>query len=403
MSRILRLGIGALIFVYGLLIWDSDSRAWALLTLALFVTPLAAQLLRSPMLRAWALWFGILLTAQSLLSPVLRRDYVTLPPNLNSTLDVRTPHKPGMPPGLRHITTDERGFRARPRVDYMHKRGTRIFTIGGSTTVDIVMDDHATWSHLLQEGLKSRGHAVEVINTRVSGLRARNHIATLRVVARLQPDLVIILVGANDWNKHIRDQFEGDRERYWPATLRESTLGKLIARYLLTPLRKRISGVNSADQHLVADHPDVFNADKPRRSLQRPVMHTLLIHDVSAGYRADMVTLSSLCKEIAVRCVFVTQPHAYDQEATPSLRALYWMTPPYAGYTLDLGSMIQIATHYNAFLLDMARRDGHVSCDIAPSIPAREEYFFDDMHFTDAGAQRVAQQLLPCVGALLAQ
>lgn len=400
-GRILRLGIGFLILLYGLWIFDVESRIWGTISLVLYALPLAAQALRAPMPRAWALWFGVLLVAQSLLSPLLKGDYVSLPPNLNSSLDMRTPDKAGMPPGLRRITTDSKGYRAQPPVDYARKQGLRIIAIGGSTTEDIVLDDRATWTHLLQESLKRRGHPAEVINTGVSGLRARNHIATLKAIAGYAPDLVTILVGGNDWNKHIRDQFEPDRDPYKPATLRDSALGKLLARYVMTPLRVRLLGATSTDQHIVVTHPEAVNAGKPIRSLDRPTKHNLRPTDVSAGYRTDMETLSKTCTQLALRCLFMTQPHAYSDSASRTLRDLYWMTPPYADYTLDLGSMMHIAALYNGFLLDLARREGHASCDLAAGMPARDDLFFDDMHYTDAGAQRMAELALPCVEAIL--
>lgn len=326
-GRILRLGIGILILLYGLWIFDAESRIWGALSLALYTLPLAAQVLRGPMVRAWALWFGVLLVAQSLMSPLLRGDYVSLPPNLNSSIDLRTADKAGMPPGLRRITTDAKGYRVQPPVDYARKQGLRIFAIGGSTTEDIVLDDRATWTHLLQEGLKQRGQPVEVINTGVSELRTRNHIATLKAVASHQPDLVTILVGGNDWNKHIRDQFEPDRDPYQPATLRESALGKLLARYVTTPLRVKLMGGASTDRHVVVERPDAFNATKPMRSLERPVKYISRPMEVSAGYAADLQTLSDTCKELRLRCLFMTQPHAYSESASSTLRDLYWMTP----------------------------------------------------------------------------
>jgi hypothetical protein len=93
--------------------------------------------------------------------------------------------------GVQRVTTDEKGFRVIPPVDYAAKRGLRVFAIGGSTTEEIGLDDRATWTHLLQENLEERlGRDVEVINTGVAGIRARHHLATLREVLRYRPDLV---------------------------------------------------------------------------------------------------------------------------------------------------------------------------------------------------------------------
>src|SRR6267378_6583230 len=200
--------VAGLLLAYSIVTFNLDAPKWAIGSLVLFAAPLALQWTRWVMVRTYALWLAAFLVLQALLTPLLRGNFITLTPQMQSTVDVRTADLPGMPPGLRHITTDERGFRANPRVDYRAKRGLRIFSIGGSTTEEIISDDESTWSHLLQEGIAGRGKSAEVINTGVSGIRAANHLVTLKVIARLEPDLVIFLLGANDWIKHVKDRFE---------------------------------------------------------------------------------------------------------------------------------------------------------------------------------------------------
>ena len=81
--------------------------------------------------------------------------------------------------GLQHITTDAKGFRVTPPIDYGTKRGLRIFAIGGSTTEQIYLDDKATWTYLLQTKLaRALGRPVEVINAwgvRSTGRAPRQH------------------------------------------------------------------------------------------------------------------------------------------------------------------------------------------------------------------------------------
>ena len=176
----LRWVIAFLILCYGLLTYDLESLTWGIAGLTLFVIPLALQPTRYLLIRTYALWFGVFLIVQSLLSLKYGDNFITLPSRLNLTTEVTTHNIPGIQPGIHHVTTDELGFRTTPAVDYQHKRGYRIFAIGGSTTEDILLDDHATWPYLLQQQLNHSGTAVEMINTGVSGLRASNHLATLR-------------------------------------------------------------------------------------------------------------------------------------------------------------------------------------------------------------------------------
>lgn len=401
-SDLVRWLVAGLMLAYPIVTFDRGAPVWAIASLVLFALPLALQLTRWVMVRTYALWLAAFLVLQALLTPQLHRDFVTLPPQMRSTLDVRRADLPGVPPGIRHITTDERGFRVNPRVDYRAKGGLRIFAIGGSTTEDPLLDDRSTWSHLLQEGIAKQGKSVAAINTGVSGLRAANHLATLRVVARLEPDLIIFLLGANDWNKHIRDWFEPGRNSWKPVSLRYSALGMILDDKVISPARRKITGRTWADQARVVDGPKGL-AWSNQPSLRRPVTHTFRPAEVASDYAATLREISRLCKESRLTCLFMTQPHAYAKATPAELQSRFWMTPPEATYTLDLESMIHIASLYNEFLRSFAAREGHPLCDLAAGIEPLPGYFTDDMHFTDDGARRIAEMVLPCALKALEQ
>jgi hypothetical protein len=46
---------------------------------------------------------------------------------------------------------------------------------------------------------------------------------------------------------------------------------------------------------------------------------------------------------------------------------------------------------FNDVLRDVCRRDGGPCRDLAASVPARAEYFYDDMHLSERGARLVAE------------
>lgn len=396
----LRWCCAVIIWDFGLFTLERGNAVWAGISLVLFGLPLALQATPWPMTRVYALWFGIFLVLQSILSPFAKGEFITLEPNLHSTIDVRTTEAPGMRPGVHHITTDAKGFRVTPTVDYDKKRGVRIFAIGGSTTEDAMVDDNSTWTHLVQKGLDSLQVPSEVINTGVAGLRARNHLATLKAVLRYQPDLILILVGGNDWNKQIRDQFEPSGNALRPPVFRNSPLGKLLNRYLVAPMKSRATGKPGVGQHLVIEQPEDLLGNR-NLSSERTVHHEFHPSEVSEGYRKDMEAIATTCRNAKVQCMFLTQPHAYSLETPEDLRRWFWMTPPYTDYTLDLASMSGIGNLYNEFLVGFARRHGVPLCDVAAGVTPSLQVFYDDMHFTDIGASRVAELVLPCVVQVL--
>lgn len=399
----LRWGLAVALALYGLLTEDWASSAWSAIAVLVFGGPLALQFSPWPVLRSYALWFGLFVAAQSFFTHALRGDRVTLTPNMQRTVDVRTSEIPGYAPGKRQVSTDERGYRVSPALDYVGHTGTRIFAIGGSTTADIPLDDQSTWTHRLQVLLSSTETGLRVINTGVAGLRAANHVATMKDVSSLKPSLVLVLLGANDWNKHIKDQFEPRRGKWHPPVLRYTIMGAAFDSLILSPLRKKVTGRSWADMTLVVDSPTALTQDGARQGFQRSTKKVFLPKEVSASYAADLQRLGALCADSKVRCLFITQPHVYRSGLAPDLEDLLWMTPPYADYTLDMASMVHIAALYNAFLKDFAAKGGHGLCDVASQMPSERRFFYDDIHFTDDGAQRLAELISPCVKQMLAR
>jgi hypothetical protein len=187
-----------------------------------------------------------------------------------------------------------------------------------------LLDDRGTWAYLLQENLKGQGIPAEVINTGLSGVRAAQHLVMLRAIRGLHPDLAIFLVGANDWNHRIREQFGLREEQRVPPYFRHTLLGTFLTRFIVYPLKARMKGGVQEEQTIVIDAPEGYV--KERRSLERPVRHTFRPAEVSAAY-GRLCTTSALCREIDLTCVFVTQPHGYSRSASPEFLAGFWMTP----------------------------------------------------------------------------
>lgn len=403
-----RLGLALLVLAYGVYISGLFNRGingrWIAFGLALHALPLVAQLARSGAVRIYGLWFGVFLVVQSLgvlVLPEEIRHFRTLPAHMDTRVDVRGDGIPGIG-GVQHVTTDAKGFRAVPPVDYARKRGVRIFAIGGSTTEQIYLDDEATWTHLLQRGLeRTLGRPVEVISTGVAGLRAIHHLATLKEVLDYQPDMALFLIGVNDWVLHIRQNF-GSRHYHalGPDNLmfRQSMLGQAIHNGYMR--LKRWLRPRDASGGIRVDRGEYF-ADQ-RNSLGRPDVRMFRPAAVRPGYARALAEISTTCRDAALACVFITQPSGYMPAAGEEFRRSFWGTPPNEPYTLDFESMVHIAALYNDFLVDFAARSGHAAIDLAAAVSPGAENYYDEVHFNTRGARFVAAYLVPRLSNLIA-
>ena len=105
------------------------------------------------------------------------------------------------------------------------------------------------------------------------------------------------------------------------------------------------------------------------------------------------------CNKLKLRCIFLTQPTAYDPTIEPALKQRLWMTPPNMNFTLSLAEMAQFARVYNRALVDIVRSQGGEPCDVAPILPPTTQYFFDDCHYNENGARAIAKAIQACIVA----
>jgi len=402
--------IGLFIFLFGVITLDFESLPWAIFGLLLFAFPLILQFTRFSKMRVWILSVGIVLVVQAILSPflyileykiwVLNSKTYTLQPNMNYILDVRRGIH-GID-GPQSITTDAKGFRITRAVDYNSDKTFRIFAIGGSTSDQTFLDDRATWTHLLQERLAlTTGLDVEVVNAGVTGLRLQHHVWTLRNIIDLHPDIVLFLIGINDWNQHIKEMFSKEARplplrvraaMIWDdMRLRNTLLGKItFAIYAMMSKNEILTKVEYGDTYA-----------KERGSLNRTRVFSFHPDTVHPEYIRHLSEISDICRSKNIKCVFITQPTGYQEGIDHEFRNALWMTPPYDDYTLDFGSMIYIASLYNDFLVRFARENNHYVCDAASALVPGFENFYDDCHFNTQGARNMSVIVGKCLEDVL--
>jgi lysophospholipase L1-like esterase len=368
-----------------------ENVVWGIMVILFYTTALLLMCFKG-IWRAVGFWWGAFLVIQSLAYDVLVPEVITLSPNTNKMLYVE-----GIDgfSGTKRVTTDEKGFRTTKTIDYEDGTTVRVFALGASTTEQALLGDTETWTHLLQENLTAQlKQEVEVINIGVAGLRAEQILRNLRAVSGYHPDLFIILPGINDWNHHVRSEFGALPK--WP---RLNFVNSPVAYYLRLVWHRAVS---STSQKEITPNPLVewtLNqiAEAKERSLAS--FHPTRVQDL---YEETMRDIALECRTIKTPCLFLTQPTLYSTSMSVRQQATLWMTPPNANFRLDLNSLQHIAALYNEWLIEFACLERMPFFDLAAHVPKSEEYMYDDVHFTEHGAKKVAQALsLPVKGILM--
>ncbi len=327
---------------------------------------------------------------------------------------------PELLPGVRGPTrfrTNSRGLRGD---ELGPDRTPRILAVGGSTTECLYLDQEEAWPFLLQARLDElvEGGRAWVGNAGKSGNNSRHHVVQLTHLLPRLPELdaVLVLVGVNDlamrlardasyrptWREDARERARLTHAAFAVvptghrvgARLHERTALWSLARTLK---RRFLPGASSQDRT-----GEVYATWRRHRR-----EHSALVTDLPdlstalAEYRANLEEIADLCAAHDVQVVFAAQPCLWRPDLPDAERALLWFggigefqrRPGSRYYTVT--ALAHGMQAYNDTLRSTCAARNLPLVDLVPALPADTTTFYDDCHFNENGAARVAAILAP--------
>ncbi|MCP4239848.1 MAG: hypothetical protein GY772_04735 [bacterium] len=270
----------------------------------------------------------------------------------------------------------------------------RIAVLGGSTVECIALRPENRWPAVLERllGEALPGRSVAVLNLGISDQGTWTHLANVaQHLPTLAPDLTILMLGANDL---IRSR--GDYEHLLMGNSVRSMTGPGLfarAKYYVRDemqLGRYIQKARFGGQPYFSPSHDLLERlpELPSKPSFKP--------EALDDYENAMVSIAALAQAHGSRVYFTTQPMLWKQENSPEEEAVFWLLKgEYEGrpYRRRPGDSASLLETLNARLLDTCERRGYPCLDLAGSIPRSLGYFYDDVHFNDAGARLVAEQM----------
>jgi lysophospholipase L1-like esterase len=346
-------------------------------------------------------------------SPGIASDYFVWPPHLERVFRP----SPGIMPGVEGP--------ARFFVGSLGLRGDelgadddlRVLAVGGSTTECLYLDQGEAWPQRLQVELARLQHRRPWVgNAGRSGLNARDHLVQLRHLLPQLPrmDVVVLLVGLNDMMLALA------QDEAWDAGFldREGAEAELLARaFDVRPLaeehglpfhrrtalwrlieRMRAELLPARTQDTAGERYRSWREHRASAARWR----TELPGHVEAAldeYRQSLRSLIATCRERGAVPLLVTQPAMWRSDLPEHLDALLWMggvgdyqsEPGHEYYTP--AALARGMELYNRALLEVAGDEEVNAFDLAAAMPRDASAFYDDVHFNEAGARRVAELL----------
>ena len=114
------------------------------------------------------------------------------------------------------------------------------------------------------------------------------------------------------------------------------------------------------------------------------------------GYQHNIETIIDVARAEGLRVVFMTQPTLWRDDLSPADRQLLWMGgPPFykkqsGAWFYSVEALAEGMELYNQRLREVCEARAVPCLDLAKRLPKTRAIHWDDAHFTEEGARRVA-------------
>lgn len=287
----------------------------------------------------------------------------------------------------------------------------RILALGGSTTEVSLMDQPLAWPQIVEDRLeKSLNQAVWVGNAGKSSLDSRHHVIALDYYLSSLPELnmVIILVGINDLLFRL-----GQGEQYDPdwssQAVQEGLLEETfefmmpnpsqadhpLKRWHLYQLARRVKQqLIRPNEQIRATVGQFYQSRRQERFASEKIDALPDLTEALEAYKDNLKRLIAMAKEHSVEIVLMTQPVLWQKNISTEYETLFWMgkatESPITSQYYAVSALEEGMRRYNEALLEVCQIEDIKCIDLDAQIPRTTEFFYDDVHYTEAGSAKVA-------------
>jgi lysophospholipase L1-like esterase len=302
---------------------------------------------------------------------------------------------PGMK-GPNVFTTNNMGFRGDELTMPKPANEFRIFMVGGSTTECLYLDDSKALTRVLQNELNQpplNSLTVKVYNAGKSGDAIDDHCSMIvQRIVQLQPDMIIVFPGINDLTRsinnydylHYVEPAPPDRFRFLKYAATESQ----IVRRFYYLFQRASPNVTQVFQEI---HLRSQFKEKVRVCNSLPISDQRPRIDPNA-FANDLRTIVGVAQAHGIKLLLMTQQTTWNGPENANLKEWQWILCR-SGVRYREDFMDEALTALNDQTRLVARQYSIPIFDLAKTMPKSRDFFFDDVHFNERGAQEGAQGL----------
>ncbi len=302
------------------------------------------------------------------------------------------------------FSTNSLGFRGQEineNADY------RILTIGGSTTECLFLDDNETWPNLLEEKLNHQigENTYQLLNAGKSGITSNHHLEQLKILLNKYKWIteVIILQGINDlqYSLALYDQyFQKDKLTYLREafSISPDSLNSFYKKLLLYKLYQKVKQkyfIRKLQQDISGENYTEWRDN--RRNAKQIIDKLPRLQDPLNDYARNIIEQINVAKSLNKKIIFLTQPVIWKKDIPKDLEKLCWFGWIGMGQSKNTGKYYSISVlellmnKYNKVLKEVCDNNNVDYIDLANKLNQDTSVFYDDCHFNESGANRVAE------------
>jgi lysophospholipase L1-like esterase len=298
------------------------------------------------------------------------------------------------------------GFRGpEPPADF--SRDLTIVTVGGSTTECFDLAEDKTWPHVLGVNLQRHFKPIWLNNAGLSGNSTFGHYILMQdYLVQLKPKAVIFLVGINDLG--IRGERDFDQrihgfnarslERFLASAAVHSELASAalnLYRFYF-PKSVMIDNQNDPQEIDLNKLPYLDVPEAARAAIIKDHRNHYL-----RPYKARLEKLITICREHNMMPVLLTQPVLYGEGVDTATGVD--LGQRFVAQDMNGATAWQVLELYNDVTREAGRERGVLVIDLAREMPKDSTYYYDLMHYTNAGAAKMAEIIAARLTPVLAR
>ncbi len=285
------------------------------------------------------------------------------------------------------------GFRGPEAPDDLNAMAS-IICVGGSTTECYYLNDGQDWPAQVLLQLKDSIPNLWMNNAGLDGHSTWGHRILLNQhIYKLKPKFVLMLSGINDLGRedistYDTQQFKKE-ENYSPG-MREWFIRHS---QILTTIRTIRMGLKAQKQGV--NHQDIDLKKQETLAISN-LQSELLIKNHSKmieSYGKRLETIIQECKAHQVQLILMTQPMLWGFGKDP--RTGVDLSTIKINDSINGEVRWKILEAYNQKAKETAHKFGVPVIDLANKLEKSSEYFYDEIHYTPAGAQQIAKVISP--------